>query len=236
MFVGVVMPGFAAAAAQQNCAQVVDLRDLMTVATFNQAGLNQLDHDQLASLNDWLDHNAWSLCPTPATDSSTGALRACPQPIDLRDFMTVSVFDQSGLSKLDPDQLAALNAWLRGNVRDLCAASAPTTPPVALPLQPSPGALSTPGSTSTAVEAFGAPPVRTQEPKRIESRIDGDFHGWSGDTIFRLENGQIWKQAGPGYFQIDLRNPEIVIKKLLIGYVLVVSGYGSKEVFVRRIR
>ena len=29
----------------------------------------------------------------------------------------------------------------------------------------------------------------------IESRIDGEFTGWSGDTIFKLRNGQIWQQS-----------------------------------------
>lgn len=26
----------------------------------------------------------------------------------------------------------------------------------------------------------------------IESRIDGTFEGWDGDTVFKLINGQIW--------------------------------------------
>jgi phosphatidylserine/phosphatidylglycerophosphate/cardiolipin synthase-like enzyme len=29
------------------------------------------------------------------------------------------------------------------------------------------------------------------------SRIEGPFHGWSGDTIFKLENGQFWQQCEP---------------------------------------
>lgn len=28
----------------------------------------------------------------------------------------------------------------------------------------------------------------------IESKIDGDFEGWDGDTIIKLENGQVWQQ------------------------------------------
>ncbi len=27
-----------------------------------------------------------------------------------------------------------------------------------------------------------------------ESRIDGEFKGWSGDTIYRLRNGEVWRQ------------------------------------------
>ncbi len=29
----------------------------------------------------------------------------------------------------------------------------------------------------------------------ISSRIDGEFNGWEGDTLFYLWNGQVWQQA-----------------------------------------
>jgi len=29
----------------------------------------------------------------------------------------------------------------------------------------------------------------------IESRVDGEFEGWDGETIFPLTNGQIWQQV-----------------------------------------
>jgi hypothetical protein len=29
----------------------------------------------------------------------------------------------------------------------------------------------------------------------IESQIDGTFQGWSGETVFKLTNGQIWQQS-----------------------------------------
>lgn len=30
---------------------------------------------------------------------------------------------------------------------------------------------------------------------RIRSQIDGDFDGWTGDTVVKLMNGQAWQQA-----------------------------------------
>ncbi len=33
----------------------------------------------------------------------------------------------------------------------------------------------------------------------VESEIDGDFHGWDGNTIFKLVNGQIWQQTEYDY-------------------------------------
>jgi hypothetical protein len=32
----------------------------------------------------------------------------------------------------------------------------------------------------------------------VESRIDGDFDGWDGETVFRLENGHVWQQNAKG--------------------------------------
>ncbi len=28
-----------------------------------------------------------------------------------------------------------------------------------------------------------------------ESRIEGEFEGWSGDGVYKLDNGQVWQQA-----------------------------------------
>ena len=33
-----------------------------------------------------------------------------------------------------------------------------------------------------------------------ESRIDGEYNGWEGDTVYRLINGQTWQQASYRYF------------------------------------
>lgn len=169
----------------------------------------------------------------------------CPQHVDVRNLMTVTQFYAAGLDKLSGAQVAALNQWLRDYVQRLCAAPSVTTQRGS-PAVPSTG-LGTPAPAarvhtaapvpaSNAIAEFGAPPEpQGTVPTQIESRIIGDFHGWTGDTIFRLENGQIWEQAGPGYFETNLRNPKVKIKKLLIGYVLIVDGY-AKEVFVRRIQ
>ncbi|MGH8225839.1 MAG: hypothetical protein ACRER1_06780 [Gammaproteobacteria bacterium] len=190
-----------------------------------------------------------------------GAAPQCPHQVDVRNLMTVTEFDRAGLDKLDKQQLAALNAWLSRYLQSLCTtqagsdtkAGASTPPPpvpgikaapagqASPPVQTtppvkSPGHTTTPGPSSAELAAFGSPPQKIKEPGRIESRLVGEFHGWSGDTIFRLENGQVWKQAGPGYFRTDLKNPQVTIKKLLFGYVMVVKGYESKEIFVRRIQ
>jgi len=67
-----------------------------------------------------------------------------------------------------------------------------------------------------------------QIPKEIRSRLLGEFKGWSGGTLFHLENGQIWKQIDDARFSVRLKNPEVVIRKGAFGsFFLRVAGYGS---------
>ena len=41
--------------------------------------------------------------------------------------------------------------------------------------------------------------VMNDGPDLIESKIDGEFEGWSGETLFKFANGQIWQQVTYNY-------------------------------------
>ncbi len=45
----------------------------------------------------------------------------------------------------------------------------------------------------------------------FESEIDGEFHGWSGDTRFPLVNGQIWRQSSFGHAYCYAHSPRVFI-------------------------
>lgn len=52
----------------------------------------------------------------------------------------------------------------------------------------------------------------------IHTRIAGDFHGWTGATIFKLENGQRWQQTDKqDRFYPKQVNPEIEIAPSKMG-------------------
>jgi hypothetical protein len=97
-------------------------------------------------------------------------------------LMSAAEFRTTGLQKLSPEELAALNRWLGKYTAAVTSA---------LEQSPSPNAPST-------VEA-------------IESHIDGDFEGWEGETIFKLDNGQIWQQAGYAYTYHFAYHPKVII-------------------------
>ena len=112
---------------------------------------------------------------------------------DVRDLMTPDEFRASGLGKLSADELEALNRWLvRFTARD-----APE-----LRLQ-----------DETVKEE-----IKRADEEGIRTRIVGEFTGWDGDTVFRLENGQIWKQRLGGRWFHRATSPEVELRKNFMGY------------------
>ncbi|HZP65217.1 MAG TPA: hypothetical protein VFB32_02820 [Rudaea sp.] len=106
--------------------------------------------------------------------------------------MSQSEFHAAGLDKLTPDELKALNEWLRTHS----------------------------ASTPTYVTPSGQPVFYPKESERttIETRIDGHFSGWYGHSVFKLENGQEWTQAESGSYTFGpVDHPKVKIKPMLIG-------------------
>lgn len=75
----------------------------------------------------------------------------------------------------------------------------------------------------------------TASPQVIESRIDGQFSGWDGETIFKLQNGQIWQQAFHAYKYRYAYSPEVLIYRSGSVYKMRVNGVDG-EIVVRRLR
>ena len=71
-------------------------------------------------------------------------------------------------------------------------------------------------------------------PDLIVSRIDGDFEGWEGETIFKLENGQIWQQVTYAYTYRYAFRPKVLIIKTHCAYKMSVDGV-SGTIFVKRL-
>ena len=72
-------------------------------------------------------------------------------------------------------------------------------------------------------------------PEVIQSRIVGPFTGYKSDTVFTLENGQVWRQSQPGsrYFPV-VESPPVLIVKGTIGYRMYIAGGGDLR--VQRVR
>lgn len=51
----------------------------------------------------------------------------------------------------------------------------------------------------------------------IETHIDGDFEGWEGETVFKLTNGQIWRQVDYAYRYHYAFQPSVLIYQSRFG-------------------
>jgi len=64
----------------------------------------------------------------------------------------------------------------------------------------------------------------------IESNIDGPFFGWSGSTVFKLANGQVWEQDAPARTYHFAYRPNLRITEIDHTYLMEVDGVGSIKV------
>jgi len=137
----------------------------------------------------------------------------------LEEQMTGKEYDAAGLNKLTPDELAALNQWIRSH---------------------SLATLETARQVTGGGEddrGFELKKMKDMPRTPINSRLVGTFRGWDGQTTFRLENGMIWQQADKERFYIkEVENPMITIEPgAFKTWRLSVEGYKS-ECRVKRIQ
>lgn len=154
-----------------------------------------------------------SVLPVVLALFATVAAAQAPQqsPATLEERMSQAELKASGLDHLSPEELKYLNEWLRTH-----------------------GA-----GPQQAMSANGQPVFYPDTSARdtIESHIAGLFTGWRGHTIFKLDNGQEWKQAESGAYDAGkFQDPVVRIKPMLLGsWLMYVEGCGC-SVRVQRIK
>lgn len=73
------------------------------------------------------------------------------------------------------------------------------------------------------------------DQKALRARIVGEFTGWDGKTLFKLDNGQVWRQSTSGVYRYKSTDPEVVIEKGLVGYKLRLVET-KRSISVRRVK
>ncbi len=125
----------------------------------------------------------------------------------IKNIMSETEFQQSGLGKLSASELQALNRWLlRYTAND------------------------------AQIMRQQVQEVRAESQKGFRTQIDGEFNGWRGETVFRLKNGQVWKQRLRGRWKTKLTDPEVVISRNLLGFYEMTVVEGDKKIGVKRVR
>ena len=131
------------------------------------------------------------------------------RPVEQR--MTPEEFAAAGLGKLSQQELANLNAWLRGTLEVETARAA--------------------AAAAEQVKDDNRGFFHFKSDEAIVARLQGPFAGFGKNRRYRLDNGQVWKQTDsrrlPG---VKLDSPQVTIKPGLFGNVwyLQVDGYNTR--------
>ncbi len=132
--------------------------------------------------------------------------------IRVEQLMTPEELKETGVSGLTDTQRHALNLWLNRYSRNLLQLA-----------------------TRNAAEEPPQSTVQSRCSPAVESTLAGEFEGWSGETIFKLDNGQIWEQAEYAYTYSYSYGPEVTIYQVRGGCRMKVEDE-DETILVRRIK
>ena len=95
---------------------------------------------------------------------------------------------------------------------------------------------SKPPRTAPDVSTFGLEQIGdAAAADEITSRILGTFSGWHGNTRFKLENGQVWRQDEPGRGIYRSEAPRVTIRRGAMGTFLMEIEGVRRSLRVRRV-
>jgi hypothetical protein len=128
---------------------------------------------------------------------------------ELESLMTPEDYSASGLNKLSEAERAHLSAWV-ARYRE--------------------GAVAGPAPAKTTEQRA--------EEKEIEilAKVVPGFSGWSGKTVFRLDNGQVWQQRQAGKLRYKGGDSTVLIKQNTLGMYVLKHQESGRAVGVKRIR
>jgi hypothetical protein len=139
-----------------------------------------------------------------------GAALAADAYVDIEKRMSAQQRHATGIDKLDAAELAALNAFLRGQEAEVASGA----------------------REEAAARAPGTLAGFNDEP--IRSRLVGEVSGWEPGTVFELENGQRWKVLkGSMRLPKPMHAPEIRVVPGLAGrwFLEVDADYPKARVY-----
>lgn len=135
------------------------------------------------------------------------ATHAAPPPVET--LMTPEDFAAAGLDKLSEAERAHLSAWLVRYREGVTVGPAPAKTP-----------------------------EQRAEEKEIEivAKVVPKFTGWGGDTVFRLDNGQVWQQRQDGKLRYKGDDSTVVISQNFLGGYMLKHPATNRGVGVKRIQ
>ena len=174
---------------------------------------------------------------------------------EIQTLMAPEDFSASGLDKLTDAEREHLSGWVAkyregaikgppvpGKERKEAAAVAATTSPA---VQESASTTTADTAPATTGEYPGAYTTQEQKKEQIEkekkvkyelvAKVVPAFIGWSGKTVFVLDNGQVWRQRTPGSLRYSGSDSTVIITQNILGKFLMEHQDTGRSIGVRRI-
>lgn len=136
--------------------------------------------------------------------------------------LTAEERKSAGLDQLTAEQLAALNVLVK---RDRASGERNLRAVVRAELREE---VKQEAKAEAQVEVRKEAAEKQAAETRVLSRIVGKFGGWDGKTVFKLENGQVWRQADSAevHYVKPVEAPAVLIEKVFGGWRLYDQGGG----------
>lgn len=130
-----------------------------------------------------------------------------PPPVET--LMTPEDYAASGLDKLSAGEREHLSEWLERYRR---------------------GAIEGPPPKKTSEQ------LAEEKTLEIVAKVVPAFRGWSGKTLFKLDNGQVWQQRQVGKLRYNGEDSSVLIYRNMLGGYMLKHNDTGRSVGVKRIQ
>jgi hypothetical protein len=175
----------------------------------------------------------------------TFPLGAQAEPGGFKDMMSPEERQKSGVDTLTAEQRQFLSEWLLENYTRNPAkvVSSPATAPDTSPQQ-----AASNEATADTIEAEidrrlaarladnRASEKKPASDSSFEARLTGNFTGWSGKTVFRLDDGQVWRQRSAANYRHRGTDMRVKFKKNWMGGWEMTVVSSGKTVLVSKVK
>ena len=169
---------------------------------------------------------------------------AAPTFESLDKAMTADERVKSGIDSLTAQQREFLNSWLKARYgepahieaseSDTAILSRPTTAVPQTAAQAIETEVERRVAAKLAATQTGKDSLKDDIP--LEARLVGDFKGWTGKTVFKLDNGQVWRQRSASTYRHKGADTRVKFEQNWMGgWEMEVLSTG-KSVLVKKLR
>jgi hypothetical protein len=162
----------------------------------------------------------------------------------LEQAMTTEERSKSGLNSLSAEQRQFLNNWLQQhygpdatNMREETDSSADAT--AQLPVQSSEEKVIEAEVKRRVAQELATrkqPAKAATSDGPFEATLVGDFTGWRGKTVFRLDNGEVWRQRSSSQYRHRGSDQRVKFDKNWMGGWEMTVVSSGKSVLVSKVR